>query len=389
MNNPGKLNLVRIISDLPVGGVEKRLVSALPRLSEKFNVSVVCIRERGELAQELEKKNIPVYVVPFKGRIHPGSIFALTKLLKSISAHIVHTHMYRPNVSGTISARFAAVPVVISNIHNVLQWDTKRQIAMDKFVNRFRDSVIAVSDEVKRDYMEKTGIDGGKCTVIYNGVDTESFRPGRISSGFLKEFKVNENTRIVVNPARLVPQKDHKTFLYSAREVIKNYRGDVKFFIVGSGKCRNDIIDLSRNLGIYDKVVMTGKRDDMVQILQSSHISVLSSIKEGFSNVILESMACAVPMVATDVGGNREAIAETGYLVNAGDYTNMAGRIINLLNDEPLRKEFGEKARKRAVDLFSIEKMIEKTEDLYFNLLSKKSITERKAGNSGKVSSFL
>ncbi len=372
----GKINLVRIISDLPVGGVERRLVSILPRLKDKFNISVVCIREKGELAEELEKKDIPVYLVPFKGRIHPGSIRALSALLRKISAHIVHTHMYRPNVSGTISAKMAKIPVVISNVHNVSQWDTKRQIAMDRFVNRFRDAVIAVSEEVKRDYVAKTGFDGSKCEVIYNGVDTNLFRPGEMPEEFAREFKIDDNTLVVSNISRLVPQKDHKTFLYAAREIIKGYRGDVRFFIVGSGKCREEIIDLSRKFGISDKVVLTGKRDDMVSILHASHISVLSSLKEGFSNVVLESMSSCVPMVATDVGGNGEAIldGETGYLVKAGDYKEMGAKILNLLQDDEQRKRFGEKARSRATELFSIEKMIEKTEDLYFNLLRNKSV---------------
>ncbi|RMF97449.1 MAG: glycosyltransferase [Candidatus Schekmanbacteria bacterium] len=374
MKNSKKVNLVRIISDLPVGGVERRLVSILPRLQENFNISVVCIREKGELADELEKRGIPVYLVPFKGRIHPQSLFSLSQLLKKMKAQIVHTHMYRPNVSGTLSAKIAKIPVIISNVHNVSQWDTRRQIIMDRFVNRFRDCVIAVSNEVKRDFMEKTGIKEDKCCVIYNGVDTEVFTPADRSKEFLEEFGIGEDEKIIVNSARLMPQKDHKTFLYAAKEVIKNFAGKVRFCIVGRGKCREEIKRLAYNLGIDDKVIMTGKRDDMAKIFQSSHISVLSSLKEGFSNVVLESMSCGIPVVATDVGGNKEAIVdgETGFLVKVEDYIDMANKIIMLLENESLRREFGKKARKRVLENFSIEKMIEKTEDLYSKLLDGK-----------------
>ncbi|MBI5375890.1 MAG: glycosyltransferase [Candidatus Schekmanbacteria bacterium] len=378
MTGQRKFNLVRIISDLPVGGVERRLVGLLPKLKDAFNVSVVCIREKGALAHELEEQGIPVHLIHFKGRLHPASLRKLSKFLRENQTHIVHTHMYRPGISGTISAWLAGVPVVISNVHNVAQWDTKRQAFMDRLVNPIRDSVIAVSGEVKKDFIENTGLNEDKCTVIYNGVDTSKFRPDYPGKNrIIEEFKIAEGEKTVVNIARLVAQKDHLTFFKAAAEVIKKYPGKVRFLIVGGGRAHEEALKAARETGIEGNVIFTGRRNDIPEILSASDISVLSSLKEGFSNVILESMASGKPVVATDVGGNMEAIeeGETGFLVKAGDFNTMSDRILQLFQDENLKKSMGIKARKRAEDFFSIEKMIEKTTNLYFNLLKKKGVS--------------
>ena len=123
-------------------------------------------------------------------------------------------------------------------------------------------------------------------------------------------------------------------------------------------------------------MLFLGKRDDIFNILALTDISVLSSVKEGFSNVILESMAASKPVVATDVGGNREAIVdgETGYIVPPKDYNLLAEKIELLINDRKKREEMGIMGKKRVENEFSIKIMAEKTKKLYFDLLKIKGM---------------
>ena len=139
-----KSRAVHVISDLPFGGVEKFLLDLLPRLKDKIDVRVCCIREKGKLAPEFEKKGIPVDLIYFKGRLHPESIFKMRSYFREKKAEIVHTHMYRANTSGTVSARFAGVPVIISHLHSYPEWDDWKQKKMDAVLSRFKDRIIAV-----------------------------------------------------------------------------------------------------------------------------------------------------------------------------------------------------------------------------------------------------
>jgi glycosyltransferase involved in cell wall biosynthesis len=246
---------------------------------------------------------------------------------------------------------------------------------MDRLLNGIRDSVIAVSEEVKRDYKEKTGIDERKCLVIYNGIDTEDFGRAADIKGLKRELDLGEDDIIITCISRLVPQKDHYTLLKAAGILVGKVP-KLKFLIVGGGKMAEELKGFARKLNLEKNVVFAGKREDISDILALTDISVLCSVKEGFSNVILESMAAAKPVIATDVGGNREAILDgkTGYLVPKKDYNLLADKILLLVNNKDKREEMGRNGRRRVKERFSIEVMAAETKKLYFGLLKKKGL---------------
>ena len=371
------INVVRVISDLPVGGVENRLLEMLPLLRPEFNVRVCCIREKDELAPEFEKAGIPVDLCYFRSRLHPLSLYKMASYLKKIKAHIVHTHMYRPNVSGVLAARLAGIPVVISQIHNVDHWDNTRQIRQDKMLVRFRDRIITVSEAVKQNYIANTHAAPDKCPVIYNGINMSRFTPREKDSDLVAEFDL-EGKKVVGIVARLVPQKDHETFLKCAVE-IKRKVSNIKFLIVGEEEgasgLRQKLEDRAVELGLGEEAVFTGKRRDIATILSLVDALVQSSLREGFSNVIVEAMAMGVPVVATDVGGNAEAIEDgkTGFVVPSRQPDVLADRVVKILNDKELAENMASQARSRA-KLFSLHAMVEKTKALYHSLLVEKGM---------------
>jgi len=365
-----KINILRIITWLPVGGIERRIVALLPKLDkDKFNVSLCCIKKRGVLADELEKVGVPVYLSPMRSRLNPIDLWKLAKLIKTLKIDIVHTHMYRSNVPGTIAAKLANVPIIISNVHTINEWESKRQLLMDKLLMRFRSRVVAVSEEVRNCIIEKTKINPEKCIVIYNGVDLNKFQSIPLpNESYYESLGLNRNDKIIIMAARLVKIKNHSCLFRAAKKVLR-YFPDVKFLLAGDGVLRDELKAEAENLGIKNNVIFTGVRNDMEKLYAISHISVLSSDREGFSNVIVESMASGLPVIATDVGGNSEAImdGQNGYIIKRDDDKMLAERIITLLKDENLRKKMADESEKRA-KLFSLDKMREKTEELYQSL---------------------
>lgn len=367
-----KPRVARIVSYLPVGGVEKRLLAVLKRLKDEFDVEVICIHSRGKLAPLFEEAGIPVTVIPFKGRLHPVSLYKLASYLRKNRVDIVHTHMYRPNISGTLAARLAKVPVVISNVHNVDHWDTPRQVFMDRLFHTLRDRIIAVSHAVRNDILKKSKAPPEKTVVIYNGINMEDFSPKEEDIFWLRRsLKLPREAFVVSLIARLVPAKSHKN-LFKAVSHIEKISKNILALIVGGGGYRSELEKVAKELGL-ERVWFLGERSDVPLLLKITNLSVLPSSKEGFSNVILESMAAGTPVVASEVGGAREAIEpfHTGVLVKYGDVESLQAVILGLLGSPRNRISIKTKARKMVEKRFSIEEMAAQTKRLYLDLLGK------------------
>jgi glycosyltransferase involved in cell wall biosynthesis len=166
--------------------------------------------------------------------------------------------------------------------------------------------------------------------------------------------------------------KDHPTFLRAAGRVLQSVP-EAAFIIAGEGELKEMTQELAKSLGIADRTFFIGRCQDVGEVLSISEVCVLSSVSEGFSNAILEYMAASRPVVATDVGGAREAIVhgESGYLVPAGDDEGMAGHIVSLLLQPENARSMGESGRQRVIKEFSSLKQLQNVEGLYGELLNR------------------
>ena len=153
---------------------------------------------------------------------------------------------------------------------------------------------------------------------------------------------------------------------------------DAAFVIAGEGELMPGLRELATELGIADDVHFIGRCDDVASLLFASHIGVLSSRAEGFANAILEYMAAGLPVVATDVGGVREAIVEgeTGYIVPSGDDEQMAERIIQILSNDENARAMGARGKAIVADKFSCDRHLRNTLELYDELLSGARVEE-------------
>ena len=371
----GRIKVLRVLPSLEMGGVEKTLISLLPHLEEKgFTVKVCTLYRKDILAKELEKIGIPVINIGMRARIdidlkYLRGIFHLAEFIRKEKFHIVHTHLYRANTPGRIAAILARVPIIIANEHNVDSWKTFSQRRMDRFLAKFTDKIIAVSQKVKKFYVNEVGIPEDKLEVIYNGVDLKRFEKDFDKRKKRKELGLPLSSPLVGTIGRLQPQKDHKTFLKASSLILKKFP-KVHFLIVGGGSLRDELEDFTKELKIEKNVHFLGERKDIEEILPLMDIFVLTSKREGFPITILEAMACGLPVVATSVGGCPELVeeGETGFIVSPKNPVLLSKRVINLLRNRALGGKMGQKAKKRA-NLFTIEKMGEYTTLLYNKLI--------------------
>jgi glycosyltransferase involved in cell wall biosynthesis len=222
----------------------------------------------------------------------------------------------------------------------------------------------------------REGVNPKRIIQHYNGLDLERFNvPAGVSRDqALAQFRLPSGRRFISIVANLRnPVKDHPMFLRAAARVCKAVP-DAAFIIAGEGELMPGLRNLAAELGITDDVHFIGRCDDVARLLRASNVGVLSSKAEGFANAILEYMAAGLPVVATDVGGVREAVVEgeSGHIVASGDDEQMAQRIIQLLANDDNARAMGARGKAIVSAKFSSEHHLRNTLELYDELLHRR-----------------
>lgn len=372
-----------MITWLPMGGIERKIVAVLPRLNrDLFDVHLCCIRERGALADDLEALGVPVHLVKFNSRLDPVGLFKLRRLTKRLDIDLIHSHMYRSNTPATALKMFDSSIRVVGHYHNVDTWETRKQLRMDRFMANHRDMNVAVSEAVRHNVVDTLGLPEEITTTLYNCVDLDEFRrlDAAERTAARAELGYTPENRVVIMVARMVAQKNHPLALDVAAEVIRDVP-EARFLFVGGGPDEETMIARAAELGIADKCQFPGRRDDVPRLLSASDVAILPSFKEGFSNAVLEAMACGVPIIASDVGGNNEIIdnGENGYLLEtAPDPGSRFGiKIVSshfprllkrLLTDNEHRQKLADTAWQKSRH-YGIDAMVREIEQLYLEIL--------------------
>jgi glycosyltransferase involved in cell wall biosynthesis len=251
------------------------------------------------------------------------------------------------------------------------------QKRVQRYACRLADRILVNAEAVKTWLLDE-GYDESKIGVIRNGVDLSRFNNDRASMALRREFGIPDSSPLVGVVSRLTRLKGLEHFLESAAAIAARVP-DARFLVVGetSPMDREYLRELQRHaarLGVSDRVIFTGFRSDVPGVLAALDVSVMPSLNEALSNVVLESMASGAPTVATEVGGTPEAIVDgvTGLLVPPAQSTAIADAVMHLLMDPPLAQQLGRAGRARIADHFSVRRMVHSTEDLYTELLERK-----------------
>ena len=364
----GKVRVLFVIRQLDYGGAERQLVELAKRLPrDRFDVCVCCLCPPGPLADELEQHGVRVMSTYKKLGALSTCSWALLSIVREFRPAVLHSYLFSANWRSLPVGRLARVPLVVTSVRNV-DIHTRRILTLgEKLFAGLNDRVIANAEAVKEYVADQHGIPREKITVVHNGVAEDRVRPQN-------DVAVRPTSGGVVGMiASLSPKKRHDTFLRAARIVRESFP-DARFVIVGDGPLRNELETRARDLGISDAVTFAGSTDEVADVLASIDVSVLTSAKEGCSNVILESMAAAVPVVVTDAGGNRELVVDgvTGFMVPVDDPKAVADRIGRLLSDPDLRRTMGEKGADRVRERFTVGRMVADTAGFYMETLAER-----------------
>ena len=354
------IRILYLITDLEVGGTERaleRLVLALDR--RQFEPVVVALKGDGPIGRTLASHGIDVVSLKLRTELSLGAVPRLYSLVRSRRPHVLHAFLFHANVLGRLVGRLAGVPRVFSSIRTM---EGKfYHFPLERLSWLFaRDRVVCVSRATSEFVRRRAGIPAA--AVVYNGVP----EPVTTHPGLQTELRLR-GREMIATSARLAEGKGVKTLLRAA-PLIAAKRPDASFVVIGGGELEGALMTLTKQLGVADRTHFVGWRDDVARALKGASVFVHASrLGEGMPNAVLEAMMAGLPVVATDVGGTREAVidGETGFLVPVRDPAAVADRVVRLLGDPELAKAMGAKGLARARELFSIEAMVARYEQLY------------------------
>jgi len=301
--------------------------------------------------------------------------------MRRLRPDIVHTHTSKAGFSGRIAARLARVPVVVHTFHGHAFSGyfsppvTRALLALERTLSRVTDSVVTVSDTLKQQLVTLRVAPREKIEVIELGLDLDPFLSVSSRSGMLRrEIGAAEETLVGI-VGRLVPIKDHRTFLEAAA-LISRRRPDVRFVIVGDGELRATLETHARELDLAKRVHFVGWKAELAPVYADLDVVVLSSRNEGTPVSLIEAAAAGRPVVATRVGGVPDVIEDgvSGRLVPPGDPASLARAIEELLDAPQQARLFAAEGRERVRRRFTRDRLVADVERLYVRLLSRKGI---------------
>ena len=388
--------IAHVVTCLQIGGLERVLVNLVRGFRGRdCRQLVVCLEEGGSFVGEVEALGARVIVLGKQPGMSWKTIRQMAKLFRQGGVEIVHTHNPRPHFHGVVAGVLAAVPVRVHTKHGRNYPHMKKRVLLNRALSWFTDAIVPVSDNAGAVALNIEKVNPRKIRRIWNGVDVGLYKPvesreSRVESQNPQPLTLNPRPLSIGTVARLSPEKDQQTMLSAFKLVLEQWpRSGAKseasglksavsalprLVFVGDGPCMEELRNEANRLGLDRHVDFLGARNDVSALLPSMDVFTLSSLSEGISMTILEAMACGVPIVASDVGGNREIVQppQCGLIVPARDPQALAAAYLELLRDPARCAQMAAAGRQRVVDHFSLEAMVRQYSALYDELLAQK-----------------
>jgi glycosyltransferase involved in cell wall biosynthesis len=363
------MKILHIISSSGMYGAEAVVLNLLRTLQEGPNRSLLGVflnsqYPNTQLYDVAMAAGIESHTIACNGRLDRSVLERIRSLVRRVDADVVHTHGYKADVYAYLALRKETI-ALISTCHTWHDTDRSDRLygAIDRYVLRNYDGVVAVSDEVKIRLL-KAGVAKEKVRCIHNGIDLSPF--DRSSA----ERHSARRPMVVGLACRLAPEKGIDLFLQMVGCVLAELPG-TRFVIAGDGPDRPMLEGLIKKMRISASVDLLGRCEDMPGFFASVDILVSSSRTEGMPMVLLEAMATRLPIVATAVGAVPSVVRDglTGILVPANDGAALTRAVVRLLRDGVLRKQFGDAARIWIAEGFSAERMTAEYLQLYHEVV--------------------
>lgn len=416
--SPRPLRVSRVVTRLNVGGPAYQAIFLTQRLQDAEFTSELLTGNVGPNEGSMEglaaERGVAFTRVPGLGREISlksdfGTVFDLYRQFRRLRPDIVHTHLAKAGTVGRLAARLARVPAVVHTYHGHVfhGYFSKRKTAVflriERTLARWTDRVVVLSEVQKREILSFGVGRAEQMAVVPLGLELEPFLQSEAARGRLRaQLGLSPETPLVGIVARLVPIKDHALFLEAAAQVAKS-RPDAHFLIVGDGELREPLEAQAASLGFRtlngsspsERTVVSGTteggksaggtvhflgfRSDLADIYADLDTAVLCSRNEGLPVTIIESLASACPVVATEVGAVRDLVSadETGILVRSGDRDGLARGILAQLEDPARAREMARRGRERVYPHLSINRLEGDLRRLYGELADLKGLACR------------
>ena len=338
-------------------GTERQLLQLIRMAPELGLAPHLCtLRESRCLSDSLV--GCPLFQWNLRNLQSPAGIWEMIRILRwlrSAKFDIVQSFFPDANLVIPILAKLAAVPSVITTRRNQNHWMTPAYLRLQRLANRFTTRVLANSERVKEAVVRMEELPPGKVDVVYNGVDTDHYRPcADLRRAARTELGLDDSHLAIGIMANLRQVKRIDLFVRAA-STVASVLPNARFYVMGEGSIRNELERLRNDFKLQNLLQFLGVRPDPAAYLNAFDIAVLCSDSEGLSNAVLEYLACGLPCVVTDVGGNREAVNGAGIVIPANDSVALAEALVHLAGDHARREHYAQLARKRACEVFSIE----------------------------------
>ncbi len=370
----GLTNLLFVVDNFAKGGAAVVVHNLIQHLDRSlFNPMLCCLDETGALGEELKASGVKVFCLNRQPGTDWGIIKKLRRIIKTERVDLIHAHQYTAFFYGglaAISSRFKKLIFTEHGRHYPDQRNTKRVI-VNQLMLPFTARIIAVSPAVKQSLITYEVMPGRRIEVIFNGIDCCKFKTNNHEINKKKSLGLAPGDLVCGMIARLGTEKDQATLIKALPKVILKYP-QARLLLIGDGPKKTELENLVRQLGLADKVIFTGSRRDIPELLAVLDIAVLATFYEGTSITLLEAMAAGKPVIASRVGGNPAVVEDgvTGFLVPVSDPEALADRLLQLFADEHLRKQMGNAGCRQVEEQFSLEQMVTNYEKLYRQVLN-------------------
>jgi glycosyltransferase involved in cell wall biosynthesis len=369
------VTLVREIGPGGGGGAERVARDLLVELDPKRFERVLFVsrppvdRPGDQAVADVRRRGVAVHFLKRRFKYDPLAWWPLFRALRRERIDVLHTHGFGPNAWGSLIGRLARVPVVIAHEHNwAFTGRSVRPVIDRELIARCASAMIVVSREARRRMIEVERVPPQRLTLLPNGINPLPPGDGRAVRA---DLGIDENDPVIGTVCILRSEKALDVLLRAAALLIGDFPR-LRVLIVGDGPERARVEAVTEQLGLSDRVLVTGARADVPDVLAAMDVAVLSSDYEGSPRSILEFMDARKPIVATRVGGIPDVIEDGvhGVLVPPRDEAALAAALRGVLRDLDDAREMGARARDRCRREFSLDRTVESLQQLYEELHS-------------------
>jgi len=374
-----KQRILFILPSLGRGGAEMQVVGLVNGLdSTQFEKHLLCFENDVSLLENLDQESVVFHHIQRSRFFDFRAIKKIAALIDELDVDLVHCSLQIALFMGWMAVNQSKQkPPLIVALHTTINRNLKADL-FDWFVYQWMmrscKKVICVCETQRLHWQKKFPFLNRLTEVVFNGVDIEHFSPLAITehaNQLRSELKISDDVQIVCHIAGFRPEKGHLILLDAFEQLVKKQQ-KVMLIFAGDGALRSLVEETAEAKGLLANVHFLGAVPDVRPVLALSDLAVIASTAvETFSIAMLESMAMEVPLLATDVGGTREAVikGKTGFLVPENDKQALEDGLLEALNNPQKLKQMGQNARQFVVEKFTYQEMVLKTNELLINVI--------------------